>query len=247
MAVFVSAMVGYGGQDGTPVAVDYPAISAQDQVAQFGYVSRFQQIEDRETAVVEVQAPPAPTATPEPWATMVAREGDSFNSLAEYFGLTATDIASANGVGIDHIFHPGDTLTIPVPVSAFTMPPEIPLYVYEEPVVAEEPVYEEPVAEPTAAPIPPPAPVSGPEDVVAAICSLPWPCETMVRIASCESGLNPNSMNPAGYYGIFQIAGYFDGWNDPWINARVAYEQKYLPALSGGGDGLSPWPHCRYY
>jgi hypothetical protein len=67
----------------------------------------------------------------------------------------------------------------------------------------------------------------------------------MVRIAYCESGLNPNSFNPAGYYGLFQINYSFDGWNDPWTNARVAYEQKYLPALARG-DALAPWPVCRY-
>jgi hypothetical protein len=183
---------------------------------------------------------------------MVVREGDSFNSLGEWFGITGDSIAAANGVGLEHIFHPGDTLTIPIPASQFLMPPELPVYVYEEPVIEEEPAYTEPevglAPDPTPMPTPPPAARTVSQaDVVAAICSLPWNCDTMVRIASCESGLNPNSYNPAGYYGIFQIAGLFEGWNDPWVNARVAYERKYLPALAGGGDGLSPWPHCRYY
>jgi hypothetical protein len=82
--------------------------------------------------------------------------------------------------------------------------------------------------------------------VIAAICSLPWPCEQMVRIARCESGLNPRAMNPAGYYGLFQIDTAIAGWDDPATNASYAYYNKYLPAQRNGGDGLSPWPHCRY-
>jgi hypothetical protein len=66
----------------------------------------------------------------------------------------------------------------------------------------------------------------------------------MIRIAYCESGLNPNAVNGAGYWGLFQIDYMFDGWNDPWTNSRVAYEQKYLPALARG-DPYSPWPKCR--
>ena len=200
-------------------------------------------IEETQAAVVET-ATPAPQPTPEPWATMVARSGDSFNSLAEWFGVSGADIATANGVDMDYVFHPGDTLVIPIPASLFTMPPELPAYVYEEP-VAETYAYEAPVVEELPPP-PPPARISSQSDVVAAICSLPWSCETMVRIATCESGLNPNSYSQAGYYGLFQISYAFDGWDDPWVNARVAYEQKYLPALAAG-DGLSPWPHCRYF
>jgi hypothetical protein len=178
---------------------------------------------------------------------MIAREGDTFNGLAEWFGITAADIAAANGVGLDYMFHPGDELAIPIPASQFAMPPAPEIYVYEPPAPVPEPA-PAPTLPPTPEPTPPPAArIAGPDEVIEAICSLPWPCEKMVRIASCESGLNPNSYNPAGYYGLFQIAGSFDGWNDPWVNSEVAYYQKYLPALSGGGDGLSPWPHCRHY
>jgi hypothetical protein len=98
----------------------------------------------------------------------------------------------------------------------------------------------------TAPPATPYVPPSS-SDVVAAICSFPWPCDQMVRIASCESGLNPGSVNPVGYYGLFQIDHQFPGWDDAYTNASVAYYEKYLPSLARGGDGLSPWPVCRYY
>ena len=84
------------------------------------------------------------------------------------------------------------------------------------------------------------------DDVIAAICSLPWPCDQMVGVAMCESGLVPSAYNPAGYYGLFQINFSFEGWDDPLINSQVAYEQKYLPALAAG-DGLSAWPNCVSY
>ena len=107
----------------------------------------------------------------------------------------------------------------------------------------------EPGPEPEPQPTPPPA-SGGPwttEEVIEAICSFPWPCEKMIAIASCESGLRPDAVNPIGYYGLFQINYVFDGWDNPWINAEVAYYQKYLPMLQWNGDGLSPWPVCRYY
>jgi hypothetical protein len=68
----------------------------------------------------------------------------------------------------------------------------------------------------------------------------------MVAVAACESGLRADAVNPIGYYGIFQIDHAFDGWDNPWTNAQVAYYQKYLPNLNAGGDGLGPWPVCRY-
>jgi LysM repeat protein len=246
IALFISAAIGTGGNE-APIAQVVPE-APTEQAITWASLRHFSQLDEPAPPVVEAAtAPPPPAPTPEPWASMVVREGDTFNSLAEWFGLTGADIAAANGVGLDYLLHPGETLAIPVLASQFVMPPEVPVYVYEEPVPEETPVYEEPVVVLTPAPTPPPvARVASQSDVVAAICSLPWPCDTMVRIATCESGLNPNSYNPAGYYGIFQIAGIFDGWNDPWVNARVAYEQKYLPALAGG-NGLSPWPHCQYY
>lgn len=191
---------------------------------------------------VAAAAEPDPTA--EPWPTMELRSGDTLYALAEWFGVSAWDIAVANGASIDDIFQIGQVIAIPVPSWEFALPPDPAQAVLARTAEVEEtPEY---VAPPDPTPLP--YYYSGStDDVVAAICSLPWPCDQMVRIASCESGLNPNSMNPAGYYGLFQINFSFDGWNDPWRNAQVAYETKYLPALLAGGDGLSPWPACRYY
>jgi LysM repeat protein len=181
---------------------------------------------------------------------MELRSGDTLFGLAAWFGVSAGDIAAFNGIDIDALIGVGDTLWIPVSFSEFVLPPEPVSYVSAD--IAEADAQTEareaaaalaPVPAPTPAPTLPPY-VGSSEDVIAAICSLPWPCDQMVRIAYCESGLNPNSFNPAGYYGLFQINYLFDGWNDPWVNAREAYEHKYLPALAHG-DPLTPWPLCR--
>ena len=197
-----------------------------------------------EAAVVLVQGEVAPLAEyVEPWATMELREGDTFYDLAGWFGISAESIAAANGLTLEDYVLIGETIIIPVSVTQFVAPPAPVVYVPE------------PEPDPTAVPVPvnTPTPATHPvftggsSDVTAAICSLPWPCERMVRIAQCESGLNPNAYNSRGYYGLFQLNYAPAGWNDPWLNAKAAYHNKYLPALAGGGDGTSPWPHCRYY
>lgn len=200
-------------------------------------------------AATEAAASPSVPATPipEPLPTMVVRPGDTLVALAQWFGITPFDIAATNGFPVDDYLQIGAVLAIPVSQADFAMPPEPQTAV----AAAEE---EAPAPTPAPAPQPTPPPVTpapyippSSEQVIAAICSLPWPCEKMVRIASCESGLNPRALNPAGYYGLFQISNFIDGWDDPVINATFAYEYKYLPALARGGDGLSPWPVCRYY
>jgi LysM repeat protein len=184
------------------------------------------------------------------WPTMEVRPGDTLFGLATWFGVSPWDLAAFNGLDMDGLLFIGQTIWIPISESEFVMPPEQTLFVADVP----EDIVEEPLLEPAAALAPVPAPTPAPTlppytgtqaDVVAAICSLPWPCDQMVRIAYCESGLNPNAVNPAGYYGLFQINYTFDGWNDPWVNSRLAYELKYLPALARG-DPLTPWPRCRY-
>lgn len=195
---------------------------------------------------------PQPTPTPEPLPTMEVRAGDTLLALAAWFEVTPFDIASANGVAVDDYLQIGQVLSIPVSASVFALPPD-PNVVAQLPAAEPEPETAfVPQPQPTPRP-PPPTPAPTPyippssNDVVAAICSLPWDCDKMVRIASCESGLNPRAVNPAGYYGLFQINYQFAGWDDALTNATVAYEGKYLPALAHGGDGLSPWPVCRYY
>jgi resuscitation-promoting factor RpfB len=194
---------------------------------------------------------PEPVVTPEPLPTMIVREGDTLNSLAEWFGVSAWDIAAVNGMSVDDYLQIGQVLAIPVASWQFVMPPETYVAVVEGPALEPQPEYVEPAVEPAAVavapPPPPPPPYTPPsgDAVIAAICSLPWPCEQMVRVAACESGLNPRAVNPAGYYGLFQISEMIAGWEDPLTNASYAYYNKYLPA-SLRGDGLSPWPACRY-
>ncbi|MFQ5517816.1 MAG: LysM peptidoglycan-binding domain-containing protein [Acidimicrobiia bacterium] len=188
----------------------------------------------------------------EPWATMVIRPGDTLFDLSEWFGVQPGILAAVNGVSLESLIIVGQTLVVPVPQSVFVLPPE-PAQDVSQAVGAVEEVGPasgvELLAETGPAPVivAPPGETGGYEgDVVAVICALPWPCEQMVAIATCESGLNPSVFNSAGYYGLFQINYAFEGWDDSAINAQVAYEQKYLPAMASG-DPLSPWPVCRWY
>jgi LysM repeat protein len=185
----------------------------------------------------------------EAWATMVVRDGDTLSELAAWFGITAEEMALANGVSVEDFLVAGSTIAIPIPQSQFLLPPVPVVYVLEpetEPEPDPAPVLVV-ASVPTIAPAPArPAYTGTSNDVIAAICSLPWPCDTMVRIAMCESGLNPASLNPAGYYGLYQINVAIAGWDDPWTNASYAYNSKYAPAAARG-DGLTPWPHCRNY
>jgi len=183
---------------------------------------------------------PEATPEPEPWGSMAVRPGDTLIALANWFGLSPFELAVINGASVDDTLVIGQTLVIPLPESQVVVPPT--------PDIEPAPVAVEP--EPTPPPVVAPPPTSGPwttDEIVAAICSLPWPCERMVAIAACESGLRPDAANPAGYYGLFQINHWFAGWDNPWTNAQTAYYEKYLPSLQAGGDGTSPWPHCRYY
>jgi hypothetical protein len=82
-------------------------------------------------------------------------------------------------------------------------------------ILPEETPTPAPTAPPTAAPAPrrpaiPAAPPAAPGTIEAIIqaaanqwgVSYPW----MLKIARCESGLNPRAYNPAGpYYGLFQV------------------------------------------
>ena len=196
---------------------------------------------------------PQTTTTPEPWGTMAIRPGDTLIALANWFGLTPFELAVINGAAVDDYLVIGQTLVIPLPESEVVVPP---MPDVSEPAAAPVAVAPVPAREPPPpvvlappAPTAPPA-SSGPwtrDEVVEAICSLPWPCERMVAIASCESGLRADALNPAGYYGLFQINHWFNGWDNPWTNAQAAYYEKYLPSIQAGGDGLSSWPVCRYY
>ena len=169
--------------------------------------------------------------------------GDFSGDVSAVAAPTPTPVPQARVIG--------ETLVIPVPESQFVHPAEPALVVPTDDVLegAEGAAIAEPLPEPVVIETPSltPPPFSGTaDDVIAAICSLPWPCDQMVGIAMCESGLVPSAYNPAGYYGLFQINFSFEGWDDPLINSQVAYERKYLPALAAG-DGLSAWSNCVSY
>ncbi|MBA3431618.1 MAG: transglycosylase family protein [Actinobacteria bacterium] len=65
----------------------------------------------------------------------------------------------------------------------------------------------------------------------------------LVSVAQCESGLNPNAVNAAGYHGLFQFD--YTTWNaygngsiyDPAAQAQAA------AALIAGGEA-ERWPNC---
>lgn len=69
-----------------------------------------------------------------------------------------------------------------------------------------------------------------------------------IRIAQCESGLNPAARNRSGAVGLFQLLGHGDmfvahgwspdDWADPYKNAIVAFD------LSSGGTSWGAWV-CR--
>ncbi|RYC13789.1 resuscitation-promoting factor [Nocardioides zhouii] len=65
-------------------------------------------------------------------------------------------------------------------------------------------------------------------------------------LANCESGGNPNAVNPAGYYGLYQFDlgtwGSVGGSGLP-TNASAA-EQTYRAKLLFQQRGRSPWPTC---
>jgi soluble lytic murein transglycosylase-like protein len=87
-----------------------------------------------------------------------------------------------------------------------------------------------PVVTPRAAPVAPPAPPPPPGSIEAIIraAAARWNVsgDWMVKIARCESGLNPRAYNPAGpYYGLFQfLASTFrgNGGTDIWDAAQQA-------------------------
>ena len=253
-ALLVFPAIGRGSSDTPGIAVVI-APTPTAHVAAATQINRPNELQSHVPIKVVPATPqptpsPQPTPTPEPLPTMEVRPGDTLIALAAWFDVTPFDIASASGMAVDDYLQIGQVLSIPVPPSVFAIPPD-PNFVAQLP--AAEPPQTVFVPEPQPTPEPPtpvvtpyvPPPPQG--DVASIICSLPWPCDQMVRIASCESGLNPHAVNPAGYYGLFQIAGEFPGWDDALTNATFAYEHKYLPALARGGDGLSPWPVCRYY
>lgn len=118
-----------------------------------------------------------------------------------------------------------------------------------------------PSPSPTPEPPPPPPPSPTPE---AAVAVAPPPVtatgsvvdiiraaaarhgvdgDWMVRIAQCESGLNPSAVNPAGYYGLFQFSkSTWGAYGSGDIFDPAAQSEATAKMLAAGGAGH--WPHC---
>ena len=100
----------------------------------------------------------------------------------------------------------------------------------------------EPAAEPVAEPVPAPA-GSVTEILYAAAAEFGIDGAYLVSVASCESGLNPGAVNPAGYHGLFQFA------ESTW--ASYGYGSIYDPAAQArtaarmlAAGMASHWPNC---
>ncbi|GIM64826.1 hypothetical protein Pve01_84370 [Planomonospora venezuelensis] len=65
-------------------------------------------------------------------------------------------------------------------------------------------------------------------------------------LANCESGGNPNAVNPAGYYGLYQFdLGTWRSVGGSGVpTAASAAEQTYRAKLLYKQRGRSPWPNC---
>ncbi|MCW2737551.1 resuscitation-promoting factor [Nocardioides sp.] len=65
-------------------------------------------------------------------------------------------------------------------------------------------------------------------------------------LASCESGGNPNAVNPAGYYGLYQFdTGTWHSVGGSGLpTSASAAEQTYRAKLLYAQRGRSPWPTC---
>lgn len=75
--------------------------------------------------------------------------------------------------------------------------------------------------------------------------------ERALRVADCESGLNPSAVNPRGYHGLFQIGSYYHrssfervtgvSWD---AGIYTAYYNAQYAAHLQARQGWGPWPVC---
>ena len=81
-------------------------------------------------------------------------------------------------------------------------------------------------------------------EIESLICQYDWDCQKAIRVAFCESSMNPRAEN-VGQIGLFQVAyrwhsrrvSSIDDLYDPAINVRVAHQ-------IWSEQGFSPWPVC---
>ena len=149
--------------------------------------------------------------------------GEDRLTQAELKGVTTTESVKGLMRMRGNMFQSRPT---PTPTPTETPTPEAP-----------EPA-PEPVAEPVAAPA-----GSVTEILYAAAAEFGIDGSYLVSVASCESGLNPGAVNPAGYHGLFQFAestwasyGYGSIY-DATAQARTAARM-----LAAGMAGH--WPNC---
>ncbi len=65
-------------------------------------------------------------------------------------------------------------------------------------------------------------------------------------LARCESGGNPNAVNPAGYYGLYQFSiPTWRGVGGSGVPTQASSgEQTYRAQKLYAAQGRSPWPYC---
>jgi len=73
------------------------------------------------------------------------------------------------------------------------------------------------------------------------VSSLNW-----AALAGCESGGNPRSVSPGGYFGLYQfmISTWESVGGSGLPSAASAAEQTYRAELLYERSGASPWPYC---
>lgn len=100
---------------------------------------------------------------------------------------------------------------------------------------------------------PPEAPIEAvPEgELEALICSYDWDCGTALRVAACESTMNPGAISPGGDMGLMQVNPVHRGrvadmgyeWEhllDPAVNLEVAWS-----IYADAGHSWRPWSCAR--
>lgn len=99
-------------------------------------------------------------------------------------------------------------------------------------------------AEPGAQTDPLPAPAGSLEEIIyAAAAEYGVDGGYLLGIASCESGLNPGAVNPAGYHGLFQYGeATWVQYGHGSIYDPVAQSRTTAMLISQGG--ASHWPNC---